>query len=1590
MKRRLAVLLFLSPLALLFTAKVPGLAGEKKLNPPTLSPRKSAAPPFPANKRVQKFPGKLNWKFRTASEVVSSPEVSGDTVFVGSSDGYLYALDLSTGALRWKFETGAEVVSSPAVAGGTVYVGSHDHHLYAVDDKTGKMRWKHETGNAVRSSPAVSGGTVYVGSNDGYLYAFDGSTGSVRWKFRTGGPVISSPSVSGGTVYAGSTDGRLYSLNAASGEVRWTFDTGALIFSSPVIAEGLVITGNDEGMLHALVEATGEVRWKFKGPGTFFFRGLPAVAGDTLYAVEFDSLHALSLARGESRWQRGVGKRAHSSPAPGRELLYIGSSHRLLHGIDPDTGEVRWEFRTGAPVFSSPVVNGGLVVAGCSDGYVYALAEADLSGEPMDQGPWTMSSSGRPLFQLVHKDAREEITALLRKGADLEATDAGGNTPLMSATRQGRREMAALLIDHGADLEAANRDGETALAVAVKERKAETAALLLERGAATGSRTRYGETPLMNAARKGDSAMIGLLLSAGANPDEGDIGEGTPLLRAIWKGEEEPVRLLLDGGADVNAVAMGNNPWLGSGWSSDPLTRSGYFKVASFLHTPLMAAVERRRAEWVRTLLDRGAKVNRDEGVPPLLYALGIGQHRGGADLPALLINAGADVNASWYGDTPLMYASERWVSPMLVRSLLEKGADPNAVNEAGRTPLMFARSTEAASLLVEAGAEVNARDGLGYTPLMYAVMSRRAATVKLLVSWSADVNAATADGRTALMLTAAAEKDQAAPILLEAGAAVDLRDSRGSTALLYAAHYSNGPVMKHLIDAGADVMAVNTAGESALILAARAGEPAAGWPLVGRLRDMAAPVDLLVGEGVDVDSRDGEGRTALMNAVLSGRGEIVVRLLHHGADVDLRDSGGRTALVHAASREGGRRGVDIVRLLLDTGADTGIPDVGGKKAIDLAENHEIIDMLSAAALRGSKAVGEAADEKSLARHEKRLAYLYLLRRNSGGSAMRAGMGVAGEGGDIYHDVTRVGTSSKREISYEDLTIHLDLSTQVLGLDVPEDKEYSWRGDGDNLEAPVYPTIDKVPGVVDFGSAALFAAKAKQVDDGIYAALEHLVQEGDGTFVGRRELLKLVSGALRALPPEEEGEALGYARSFIAAAASLGGEEIREDPAVIERAESIASDFLADELRSKPVGFYTWSDSLQRIFRQDRLLQQPFVPLEQPQARASIAIFAAGLAGERARKAYLAYHSLVEKLTNPYPPEYRDMTLSEPVDEKMQYAFFPPSRSTETELMKHLFGPDPETERMPAIPEGFSLVDALIEKVRGREIDLSPKPDSGWYDYQVWALEPLLVPDLMPGAEKLSLGTGYRRELTELFKSLIALTRETHVKQLEGMRVGAAMPPVTVKIYPLLSLEPLPAYYLRRALAYRFVRDLLRSTFREETLRKARRLKPGGASPRPLLDEIGEMESLFLGAARLAADEIGMELSREIAGPMEGPGKGALRWIHDLASDPDVGADQRMMVPLFYDLQRKKIKVWAFLGYSAKPLKVWFEKRPSLRVEGGEGRQVNFEFKDLSRFLLTPISAEVYVERLLDRDEFRALCDRHRTRSAIIRALEKI
>jgi hypothetical protein len=564
-----------------------------------------------------------------------------------------------------------------------------------------------------------------------------------------------------------------------------------------------------------------------------------------------------------------------------------------------------------------------------------------------------------------------------------------------------------------------------------------------------------------------------------------------------------------------------------------------------------------------------------------------------------------------------------------------------------------------------------------------------------------------------------------------------------------------------------------------------------------------------------------------------------------------------------------------------------------------------------------------------------------------------------------------------RDVQVEDYRVRLDLRQQVLRLSIEESLD-------PREDRPLLPTPDAALLESGFVAASLLVQKAKQFDDGLYAAVELAAQNGAGRFGGKATFIRGLAGRLR------EGSSSGDALALLAAAGRLGGLQVSTAAGLEAVVTSLARRFLADEQRSKPLGFYTWSPELEAIFRQDRLLQSE---LDDATARA----LADALAGDAGLgEAYRTYLSLVARLTNPLDaPDLR--TLAGPASRtrgpRAQPCFFPPSVTHETNLLRRLF-PD------RAVPDDFSLIEALVNAIRQRTLDVTPTAESGWYDYQTWSHEPLVVPDTMPEAAHLSLEDNYRLALVKLFKGSQALARETHMKQLVPAAASSApwfrLPhkePKYLVVYPGLAVEPLPSYFLRRALGYEFVRTALERAFGAGALHGLRRIRPEGPAEIDLGTELDATQSLFRGAYRTACRQIGLvpDASPRLTGEDE-PMARFHDWSARLDRDPDLCRDPRMMMPVLYDPERRKAKVWAFLGWVTETLRVGFETRPPAEVfdergrKVGPGRDLTVVYRDEAHTVTYPVTAEVYTS-LLNRDEFRRHCDRYRTERAILAGL---
>jgi ankyrin repeat protein len=262
--------------------------------------------------------------------------------------------------------------------------------------------------------------------------------------------------------------------------------------------------------------------------------------------------------------------------------------------------------------------------------------------------------------------------------------------------------------------------------------------------------------------------------------------------------------------------------------------------------------------------------------------------------------------------------------------ALIQKKADVNQPDGDGTTALHWAAyrdDLESAELLLAAGANVNAANDLGATPLWNA-STNAAAVAKRLLEAGANPTLALLAGETPLMAAARAGQAEVAALLLAKGANANARGPRGQTALMWAVSGRHPQVVKALVgradvharsDEWREMMAVPPHGlpqynkiiphgrDTAMLFAARVGD--------------LESAKLLVAAGANVNDADAWGVSATVMAAHAGFTELVEWLLERGADPNAAGAG-FTAL-HAAIM---RRDARMAAALLARGADANAP----------------------------------------------------------------------------------------------------------------------------------------------------------------------------------------------------------------------------------------------------------------------------------------------------------------------------------------------------------------------------------------------------------------------------------------------------------------------------------------------------------------------------------------------------------------------------------------------------------------------------------------------------------------------------------------
>ncbi|CAF1331675.1 unnamed protein product [Adineta ricciae] len=561
-------------------------------------------------------------------------------------------------------------------------------------------------------------------------------------------------------------------------------------------------------------------------------------------------------------------------------------------------------------------------------------AEGDLDRYHQEILLAAQKGDDKRIKEILDELDRRKATTTKKEVLNMGYRDADGLTALSIAAGKKHKTVAAMLAScPEVEVNKASLSGITPLLMVAEVGWPDILDILLDRGAIVdsaplGKRAEEnkiaGSTPLIGATKYNHPECVKRLLAYHANPNHQNQSGISALMLAAEQGYVECVRLLVQAGANLE------------------LAPSGQLALTMNLcgQTPLFCAAKEGRIDIVKYLLDHGAnpRVQNHYGVS----ALWIPAQKGMLQVVELLLNAGADTHIAPFGNladelnitgwTPL-YAAMKSRKFDVVKLLLKRGADPNAVTKLGSTPFLLA--SEICDLdVIEACVEANAdldfapsgpdADSLnitGQTALFMATLKDRVDVVKFLIHRGAQVNVQNRYGVSPLLLCAESGNQELVRALVEAGADVNVTPQgelaeenllAGQTPLFGAAKKGHVEICEYLIQNGANVNAVTMTGATALYTATEEAH--------------LDVIELLIQHGADVNrspkgqvARDLhiEYQTPLLIACMRNLDAVIRHLIRSNADVNVTSERGSSPFLAICQHNN----VEIAQLLIDHGA---------------------------------------------------------------------------------------------------------------------------------------------------------------------------------------------------------------------------------------------------------------------------------------------------------------------------------------------------------------------------------------------------------------------------------------------------------------------------------------------------------------------------------------------------------------------------------------------------------------------------------------------------------------------------------------------
>ncbi|MEO0258429.1 MAG: PQQ-binding-like beta-propeller repeat protein [candidate division WOR-3 bacterium] len=322
-----------------------------------------------------KTPPRLEWS-RNLYGTPAQPAIDNATIYIGTSTGNLYALDIS-GNVIWQTQLQGAILHTPVISGNNIIVGTQDGNIYLLN-KSGQIIRNKKIEGSIVAPPVAFGEYIYIPTFQNGLIAYNVNKDQIEWKMITSGMVKNTPVIYNDRIFIADLTGKIYVIDVKNGIEIAGFKTSGPIEAYITYANGKIFYGNNAGEIGAYDINKNTMVWSFNIMEPVV--GAPSIKDSfSIFASAFGKIYCQHSNSGLRLWNFDTGNMIFSVPVIVDSFVVISTTTTTgdfgeLYCLNLKDGNLVWVLPIPRVIENAPVFWSNKIFIAGRDGTLFAVS----------------------------------------------------------------------------------------------------------------------------------------------------------------------------------------------------------------------------------------------------------------------------------------------------------------------------------------------------------------------------------------------------------------------------------------------------------------------------------------------------------------------------------------------------------------------------------------------------------------------------------------------------------------------------------------------------------------------------------------------------------------------------------------------------------------------------------------------------------------------------------------------------------------------------------------------------------------------------------------------------------------------------------------------------------------------------------------------------------------------------------------------------------------------------------------------------------------------------------------------------------------